>query len=316
MRKLARGASSASRASIRVLWKGHYDMVRWQRGLWLFFLPSFGLLALVLLWPLSYAVYLSFFDYYLGSGERTFIGLGNYVDLLTEARLWNSMRTTIIIAFGSVAVEFLVGFALALALYRLHGSAKVFSVLLFLPHIVTPVVAALFLKWMLASNWGFVDATLLTFNIEPPDWLGDPVWAKVSVILADAWVFTPLVMMVLYAALQGLDTSLLEAAQIDGASSWNTLRHVIVPALIPAIIFVISIRLMDVFRFFDLIYVLTGGGPGTATETITIYTYQLGFRMLEVGKASALGVITLIVVAMLLLTINRGLNKAYRGGDR
>ncbi|RYH06027.1 carbohydrate ABC transporter permease [Tropicimonas sp. IMCC6043] len=291
-------------------------MVRWQRGLWLFFLPSFGLLAVVLLWPLGYAIYLSFFDYYLGSDVRSFVGLGNYADLLTEGRLWNSMWTTILIAFGSVALEFIVGFALALALYRLHQSAKVFSVLLFLPHIVTPVVAALFLKWMLASNWGFIDATLLTFDIVPPDWLGDPIWAKISVILADAWVFTPLVMMVLYAALQGLDTSVVEAAQIDGANNWRVLRHIIVPALIPAIIFTISVRLMDVFRFFDIIYVLTGGGPGTATETITIYTYQLGFRMLEVGKASALGVITLIVVASLLLTINRVLNSIYRGGDQ
>jgi multiple sugar transport system permease protein len=291
-------------------------MVSWQRGLWMFFLPSFGILVVVLLWPLGYAIYLSFFDYYLGSGDRTFVGLANYVELLTEERLWTSMRTTIIIAFGSVGVEFVVGFALALALYRLNSSANAFSVLLFLPHIVTPVVAALFLKWMLASNWGLVDATLLTFNIEPPVWLGDPFWAKISVIMADAWVFTPLVMMVLYAALQGLDTSLIEAAQIDGASNLSILRHIIIPALIPAIIFVISIRLMDVFRFFDLIYVLTGGGPGTATETITIYTYQLGFRMLEVGKASALGVITLIVVAALLLTINRGLNKLYRAGDQ
>lgn len=291
-------------------------MVRWQRGLWLFFLPSFGLLAVVLLWPLGYAIYLSFFDYYLGSDIRTFIGLGNYADLLTETRLWRSMWTTILIAFGSVGLEFVVGFALALGLYRLHRGAKVFSVLLFLPHIVTPVVAALFLKWMLASNWGLVDATLLTFNIEPPDWLGNPVWAKVSVILADAWVFMPLVMMVLYAALQGLDTSLVEAAQIDGASNWRIVRHIIIPALIPAIVFTISVRLMDVFRFFDIIYVLTGGGPGTATETITMYTYQLGFRMLEVGKASALGVITLVVVASLLLTINRALNKIYRGGDQ
>lgn len=291
-------------------------MVRWQRGLWLFFVPSFGLLALVLLWPLGYSIYLSFFDYYLGSATRSFIGLGNYISLLTEARLWYSMRTTMLIAFGSVGLEFVVGFALALALYRLNRSAKVFSVLLFLPHIVTPVVAALFLKWMLAANWGFLDATLLTFDITPPDWLGDPNWAKVSVILADAWVFTPLIMMVLYAALQGLDTSLIEAAQIDGASNWRILRHIIVPALIPAIIFTISVRLMDVFRFFDIIYVLTGGGPGTATETITMYTYQLGFRMLEVGKASALGVITLVIVASLLLTINRLLNSIYRGGDR
>ena len=290
-------------------------MVRWQRGLWLFFLPSFGLLALVLLWPLTYAIWLSLFDYYLGSDERTFIGLGNYIELLGEGRLWHSLWITIIIAFGSVGLEFLVGFALALALYRLQFGERVFTILLFLPHIVTPVVAALFLKWVLAANWGLLDATLLTFNIEPYDWLGDPFWAKISVILADAWIFTPLIMMVLYAALQSLDRSLIEAARIDGASDWRVLRHIVIPALIPAIIFVVSVRLMDVFRFFDTIYVLSGGGPGTATETITMYTYQLGFRLLQVGKASALGVITLVIVAGLLLAINALLNRAYRGGD-
>lgn len=291
-------------------------MVRWQRGLWLFCLPSFGLLTIVLLWPLAYAIYLSFFDYYLGSDVRTFVGLGNYIDLLSETRLWNSMWTTIVIAFGSVALEFVVGFALALALYGNRIGTKAFSTLLFLPHIITPVVATLFLKWMLASNWGLVDATLLTIGIEPPDWLGNPLWAKISVILADAWIFTPLIMIVLYAALQGLDNSLLEAARIDGASNWRILRHVVIPALIPAIIFTISVRLMDVFRFFDTIYVLTGGGPGTATETVTMYTYQLGFRMLQVGKASALGVITLVIVAVLLLTINRMLTRIYRKGDQ
>lgn len=291
-------------------------MVRWQRSLWLFCVPSFALLTIVLLWPLTYAIYLSFFDYYLGSADRTFIGLGNYVDLLSEPRLWRSIWTTIIIAFGSVGLEFTLGFALALALYRVRMGSKIFSTLLFLPHVVTPVVATLFLKWILASNWGLVDATLISIGMEPPDWLGDPTWAKVSVILADAWIFTPLVMMVLYAALQGLDASLIEAAQIDGASNWRILRHIIIPALIPAIIFTISVRLMDVFRFFDTIYVLTGGGPGTATETVTMYTYQLGFRMLQVGKASALGVITLIIVATLLFTINRLLNRIYRKGDQ
>ncbi|MEF2549929.1 sugar ABC transporter permease [Aurantimonas sp. A2-1-M11] len=240
----------------------------------------------------------------------------NYTDLLSEARLWNSIWTTIIIAFGSVALEFVVGLALALALYGNRIGTKFFSALLFLPHIITPVVATLFLKWMLASNWGLIDATLLTIGIEPPDWLGSPIWAKVSVILADAWIFTPLIMIILYAALQGLDNSLLEAARIDGASNWRILRHIIIPALIPAIIFTISVRLMDVFRFFDTIYVLTGGGPGTATETVTMYTYQLGFRMLEIGKASALGVITLVIVAMLLLTINRFLTRTYRKGDQ
>lgn len=290
-------------------------MVRWQRGLWWFLLPSFGLLTVVLLWPLGYAIYLSFFDYYLGSSERTFIGLGNYIELFTEARLWQSFWTTIIIAFGSVGLQFVVGFALALGIYKLKFSARLFTMLLFLPHIVTPVVAALFIKWILVSNFGLLDATLLGLDITPPDWLGDPIWAKFSVILADAWIFTPLIMMVLYAALQTLDQSLVGAAQIDGANAWQILRHIIIPALIPAIMFTVSVRLMDAFRFFDTIYVLTGGGPGTATETITMYTYQLGFRMLDIGKASALGVITLVVVAIILLTINKVLTRIYRRGD-
>ena len=104
-------------------------------------------------------------------------------------------------------------------------------------------------------------------------------------------------MLVLYAGLQSFDTSLLEAAQIDGATPWQRLRHVILPMMKPLILFVLAIRMMDAFRFFDLVNVLTNGGPGTATETITLYTYQLAFRMLEIGRASALGVLTLLVVA-------------------
>jgi multiple sugar transport system permease protein len=285
--------------------------MRWQRGLWLFLVPSFGLMALVLLWPLAYAAYLSTFDYYLGSKEVRFVGLANYVQLLSEARLWQSLWTTIVIALGSVGVEFALGFVLAFALYRLTFSVRVFMILLFLPHIITPVVATLFLKWILTSNWGLIDATLMTFNIAPPDWLGNPVWAKVCVILADAWIFTPFVMLVLYAALQALDQAQIEAASIDGADSWRLIRHIILPSLVPVIVFTVSVRLMDVFRFFDAVYVLTGGGPGTATETITMYTYQLGFQLLQVGKASALGIITLVIVAAIIATFSHFLQRGY-----
>ena len=285
--------------------------MRWQRGLWLFLVPSFGLMALVLLWPLLYAAYLSTFDYYLGSREVRFVGLANYAQLLSEARLWHSLWTTVVIALGSVGVEFVLGFVLAFALYKLTFSVRVFMILLFLPHIITPVVATLFLKWILTSNWGLIDATLFTFNISPPDWLGDPVWAKICVVLADAWIFTPFVMLVLYAALQALDQAQLEAASIDGADSWRIIRHIILPSLVPVIVFTVSVRLMDVFRFFDAIYVLTGGGPGTATETITIYTYQLGFQLLQVGKASALGIITLVIVAAIIATFSSILQRGY-----
>jgi ABC-type sugar transport system permease subunit len=285
--------------------------MRWQRGLWLFLVPSFGLMTVVLLWPLGYAAYLSTFDYYLGSREMRFVGLANYAQLLSEPRLWHSLWTTVVIALGSVGVEFALGFVLAFALYRLTFSVRVFMILLFLPHIITPVVATLFLKWILTSNWGLIDATLQTFNINPPDWLGDPISAKICVVLADAWIFTPFVMLVLYAALQALDQAQIEAASIDGADSWRIIRHIILPSLVPVIVFTVSVRLMDVFRSFDAIYVLTGGGPGTATETITIYTYQLGFQLLQVGKASALGIITLIIVVAIIAAFSRILQRGY-----
>jgi multiple sugar transport system permease protein len=281
----------------------------WQRGLWLFLLPSFGLLAVVLIWPLGYAFYLSLFDYRLGSHSTHFVGLANYIDLLSEPRLWHSLWTTIVIAFGSVGLELVLGFSLAFTLYKLTSSVPVFTILLFLPHIITPVVSTLFLKWILTSNWGLLDAILLTFNLSPPDWLGNPIWAKVCVILADGWIFTPFVMLVLYASLQTLDESQLEAARIDGANGWRIVRYIILPSLMPVIVFTASVRLMDVFRFFDTIYVLTGGGPGTATETITMYTYQLGFQLLQVGKASALGIITLIIVAAIIATFSHILRR-------
>ena len=287
--------------------------MRWQRGLWLFLVPSFSLLILVLLWPLAYAIYLSLFDYRLGAPSTNFVGLGNYTALLTEGRFWHSLWTTIVIAVGAVGLEFIVGLALALALYALTFSVRVFTTLLFLPHIITPVVAALFLKWVLASNWGLLDALMLPMDVTPPNWFGDAFWAKVTVVLADAWIFTPFMMLVLYAALQTLDRALIEAARIDGAGAWRVLWHIIIPALAPVILFTISVRLMDVFRFFDTIYVLTGGGPGTATETLTMYTYQLGFGMLQVGKASALGVITLVIVAAMIAGFTVFINRRVRG---
>lgn len=279
--------------------------------MWLFMLPSVAVMLLVLFYPFASAVYYSFFDYYLGNSETHFVGLANYVGLLSEQRFWGDLLTTLIIVVASVSLQLVVGFAMALALYALSSGVRLISLLNFLPHVVTPVVAGIFLKWMFVGRWGLLDATLISMNIYPPDWLGDPVWAKISLILADTWKFMPFLMLVLYAGLQSLDTSLLEAGQIDGASAWQRLRFIILPTMKPLIVFVVAIRLMDAFRFFDLVYVLTNGGPGTATETITLYTYQLAFRMLEIGRASALGVITLaivagMIVAMIVLSQRRG----------
>jgi multiple sugar transport system permease protein len=273
--------------------------------MWLFMLPSIAVMMLVLFYPFASAVYYSFFNYYLGNNTTEFIGLANYTGLLTEPRFWSDLLTTTIIVGFSVALQFVMGMAIALALYALTSGVRLISLLNFLPHVVTPVVAGIFLKWIFVGRWGLLDSTLIGFDIFPPDWLGDPIWAKITLILADTWKFMPFLMLVLYAGLQSFDTSLLEAAQIDGATPFQRLRYVILPMMKPLIIFVLAIRLMDAFRFFDLVYVLTNGGPGTATETITLYTYQLAFRMLEIGRASALGVITALIVAAMIFAMIR-----------
>lgn len=280
---------------------------------WLFLVPSATVLAAVLVFPLGYAIYLSLFNYDIGAGIDQFIGLGNYTSLLGEARFWDSLRRTLLIVSGAVALEFAVGLLVAYGLYRLTFAVRTLNMLMFMPSVITPVVAALFLRWIFIGRWGLLPGVLASFGIFPPDFLGDPTWARVTVILTDAWQFTPFMILVLYAGLNTVDQSQIEAAQVDGAGPWTQLFRIMVPAIRPLILFVLAIRVMDAFRFFDQIYVLTAGGPGTATETITIYTYALAFRLLQVGKASALGVLTLLLVAGAIAGLIATLYRRERG---
>jgi multiple sugar transport system permease protein len=266
---------------------------------WLFLVPSAAVLGAVMLYPLGYAIYLSLFNYDLGSGSRDFIGFGNYAALLADDRFWHTLNRTVAIVSAAVGLEFCLGLLVAYGLYRLTFAVRTLNLLLFLPSIVTPVVAALFLRWIFMGRWGLLSATLIGLGIFPPDFLGNPDWARVTVVLADSWQFTTFMILVLYAGLNTVDQSQIEAAQIDGAGVWTLLFRIMLPAIRPLIVFVLAIRLMDAFRFFDTIYVLTSGGPGTATETVTLYTYALAFRLLQIGKASALGVLTLLFVAIL-----------------
>ncbi len=271
------------------------------------------MLGAVLLFPLAYAIYLSLFNYDLGAGIEQFIGLNNYGALLVDERFWLSLRRTVVIVSAAVALEFSVGLLVAYGLYRLTFGVRTLNLLMFMPNIITPVVAALFLRWIFIGRWGLLSGILIWLGFFPPDFLGNPIWARVTVVLADSWQFTPFMILVLYAGLNTVDQSQIEAAQIDGAGPWTLLFRIMVPAIRPLILFVLAIRVMDAFRFFDQIYVLTAGGPGTATETITMYTYSLAFRLLQVGKASALGVLTLLIVAGAITLMIAGLYRREKG---
>ena len=274
-----------------------------RRRLWPFLLPSALVTFFILLYPLGYAFYLSLFNYYLDTGASTFVGFANYAQLFADTRFWGALTRTSGIVVAAVGLEFCVGLAVAYGLYRLTFGVRALNLLMFLPHVITPVVAALFLKWIFAGRWGLLDSLFASVGVFAPDWLGNPVWARVTVVLADAWQFTPFMILVLFAGLNTVDQSQIEAAQIDGASGRQILFRIMLPSISPIIAFVLTMRMMDAFRYFDTIYVLTGGGPGTATETLTMQTYALAFRLFQVGKASALGVVTLLVVLVFAATI-------------
>ncbi len=271
-----------------------------RRELAWFLAPSLSLMAVVLLYPLGYSLWLSLFAFYLPRPPASFIGLANYASLLGEVRFWTALRNTLQIVGGAVGLQFIAGLALALALARLTRGAKLFNVLLFLPHVITPVVAGLLLKWMFIFKWGLIHQGLQALGLPAPEWFGRPEYARWSIILADSWQNMPFVTLVLYAGLMSLPSDPVEAARVDGASGPQLLWHVILPALRPLILFVLTIRAMDAFRLFDTIFVMTGGGPGTATETVTVYNYILAFRLLQIGKASALGVLTLLMLSVVL----------------
>jgi multiple sugar transport system permease protein len=278
----------------------------------LFLLPSAVILGAVMIAPLLFAIYLSFFSYFLGQ-DKSFVWLANYGTLLTEGRFWKSLGTTLYIVFASVTLEFCSGLLIAYGLYNLARGGRVFNVLLMLPNIITPVVSGVFLRWVFVPEWGLMDVTLKTIGIAGPDFLGNAFWARITIILADMWQHTPFMVLVLFAGLNSVDRSQIEAAQIDGIGPFRMLTRIMVPNIKPLIVFVLAIRLMDAFRFFDQIFVLTAGGPGTATETLTMYTYALGFNLLNIGTASALGVMTLLIELVIVLLMIRIVYRKEKG---
>jgi multiple sugar transport system permease protein len=272
---------------------------------WPFVLPSLILTGILFGIPVADAVFLSFTDAGLRGQPAQFVGLANYSALAADPRLPGACANTVLIAVAGAIVQTAAGLGCALALDSLRRGAQTMLTLIMLPNIIMPVAGALFLKWIFLPRWGLADAVLVSAGIGPPDWLGDPVLARAVVVAADTWRAMPFAALVLYAAVQMLDRSLVEAARIDGANRWQILRHVIVPALRPVLLVVFGLRLMDGIRLFDLIYVLTDGGPGGATETLPFVAYTLAMRRGEIGPAAAVGVVA-AGLAMLPLLIRPG----------
>lgn len=264
---------------------------------YLFILPAFTLLTLILFLPLLYAVFLAFHDVLPQFGLR-FVGLANFYRAAADPSFWHSLKTTVVFTVTSVLLHLVFGFVLALMLsQRLRGSA-LFRMLLLMPWMVSQVVAGVTWRWLLNAQYGVGNVVLaklgLIANYVP--WLADVRLAQASIIVAYAWQCFPFVMIMLYAGLQTIPQEQYEAAQIDGASGYQVLRSVTLPNLRYVILVTLLMDFIWAFRAFDLVKIMTDGGPLRSTEFLSILVYRTSFEYYQFGYAAAIAVLMLLVV--------------------
>jgi ABC-type sugar transport system permease subunit len=281
----AAGAATIERAEARLAWQ----LVS----------PGIGAIALVSLAPVLWTAWESLHRHdlrmpWLG---QPFVGLANYQEALGDTRLWAALAHTTLFTLVSVAIEVGLGLVLALAMSRAARGRTLVRVAVLLPWAIPTVVVALVWRFMFEPQSGIAAATLVRAGLAPDgfSWFASPLAAWVPVVLADVWKMTPFVALLLLAGLESIDPALYEAARVDGAGAWGQFREITWPLLRPALAVAVLFRTLDGLRLFDLVYVLTGGGPGTATEPIALYTFNALLQYLRFGYGSALAMIVFLI---------------------
>jgi multiple sugar transport system permease protein len=274
--------------------------------------PSALLLLAVVVFPTIYVLVVSFQHYLLTDPlSRAFTGLDNYARLLGEPRFWQAAGRSALFSVISLAVSLPLGIALGVFInLKLRGMGFLRAVLI-IPMVLTPLVIGALFRFMLASG-GIVDWALGLVGIEHVAFLGSARLALPAEAFVDAWQWTPFVAIVVAAGLEGVDRPSLEAARLDGANAWQELRRIALPQIRPLLALVVLIRLMDSLREFDKVFIMTGGGPGTSTETLPIYLWRSAFQYYDMGYSAAVGIVMLLGITVLATVVVRRF-EALRG---
>lgn len=273
---------------------------RRRRAGYLFCVPGLAFLALFLAYPLFYNVWTSLHDVelgqLLGGGER-FNGLDNYRSVIDEAAFWHSVRLSLVFTLGSLLFQFTLGFALALLFARPFPFNALLRSLLLIAWLLPPVVSGTLFRWMLDAESGAYNALFEAVGLDAlsHDWLTDPSTALAGVVFANIWVGVPFNMLLLLVGLHTIDPELHEAAALDGANAWQRLRHITLPLMRPVSVTVLLLGLLYTFKVFDIVFVMTGGGPVDATRVLSLYVYEVFFTFFRFGQGAAAGLLLLVV---------------------
>ncbi|MBS4208879.1 sugar ABC transporter permease [Bacillus sp. FJAT-50079] len=274
--------------------------------------PTLILLLLLTVFPILYSLVVSMSTYDTFGNMSGFAGLKNYAKALTSGVFWNSIFITLSFTALAVSVQLFVGFNLALSVSKDGSMMKLLRWLLIVPMMVSPLVVAIVFRLMLNTDMGILNYMLQGMGLPKINFLGEPVLAFISLILVDVWQWTPMVFLILLAGLQALPQDPFEAAEIDGATKFQIIRYVTIPMLKPVLIVALVMRTMDALRTFDQIFVLTQGGPGRATETISFLMYRTAMKFSDFGFAAAGLFIVLIITIIISSTLIRLMNRSQQ----
>jgi ABC-type sugar transport system permease subunit len=267
-------------------------------------LPALVSIGAISIYPVLLGLWLSFRDTTLALPFDTFVGFDNYRQIISDSQFWNAWVHTIQFTAVSTLLETLLGLMMALVLYETFRGRGIVRAAMLVPWAIPTVVTSKMFGWLFDGQNGIVNYLLLSAGLikENVNWYGSPDFALATIIIADVWKTTPFMALLLLAGLQTIPHSLAEAATVDGANAWQHFWYVRLPLLTPTLLIASMFRALDAFRIFDLVYVLTGGGPADATEVLSTFTYKNLFSALQVGYGSALATmmfLTEIVIALI-----------------
>jgi multiple sugar transport system permease protein len=274
-------------------------------------LPALLIVLALYVYPLAYSLVVSFFRSDIRYPGVQFRGLGNYIEIFRQPELLVSFWKTILFTVGSLAIEMVAGIAIAVAFNQRFAGRPVARSLILIPWAVPPVVNGIIWNWLVHSKIGVVNYVLTSLGIleRYKPWLADANWAFIIIIIADAWKWTPLVVLLVLAGLQSISEELYEAARMDGAGAWKVFFRITLPCVSWPILVTLILRTVEAIRVFDIIYIMTRGGPANATKLTTFYVWEIAFKYHQLGMGTALAYLVTVLIVALAVVYYRGINR-------
>jgi multiple sugar transport system permease protein len=267
--------------------------------------PAVIALFLIVIVPIGYNLYLTFTKWTIGLGQPRFIGFGNFIELLSDERVINGVKVMVYFSGLSLSLEVVLGLLIALYFNREFKGSEIVQAIYILPFAATPVAVALIWRIMLNPEIGVMNYLLLSVGLPASLWVSSPLTVIPSLVIVDVWKWTPMITLIVLAGLKSLPHDPYEAARIDGANTLQIFWYITVPLIRPVLIAALMLRSLDNLKEFDMIYTITQGGPGISSETLYLYSYNVGFSFFKAGYGSALMVVVFLIVLVFNVVMNR-----------